>query len=113
MSDIDTRLTEISTRRTAANRAAWTAGRDPDGLPVVCNDTGLIADCYDATREDHLLDETEQRHARAQANAEFIAHAHDDVRWLLEQVEDLTADRDAWRSVAARRGLRSSHPVFA
>lgn len=37
-----------------------------------------------------------------QADAEFIAHAREDVPWLLAEVERLTAERDRARDLAAR-----------
>ena len=49
-----------------------------------------------------VVHDTDEYGYMDQADAEFIAHAREDVPWLLAEVERLTAERDRARGLAAR-----------
>ena len=49
-----------------------------------------------------VVHDTDEYGYMDQADAEFIAHAREDVPWLLAEVERLTAERDRARDLAAR-----------
>lgn len=93
------RLAEIRTRATAATGGTWRFVRTPHDERLttyeVCD---LVNDAYVVTDAD--LNDFE-------ADGCFIAHAHQDVPWLVDRVEKLEADLRAERERAGLMQLRA------
>lgn len=98
--ELETRLREIEEREKVATPGPWEIG---PVLPFLVSATGYtdvidgpvksaIIDCDPTTQND-----SEGREWRcdgtAEANADFIAHARDDIPFLVEQVRRLQAER--------------------
>lgn len=82
------RLDEIKAREQAAFGGPWEAlDADENGMHAVAVDGTVLVEVGDF------------------CDAEFIAHARDDIPHLLALVESLTADRDALRITASLAGL--------
>ena len=89
------RLAEIRVRAEAATPGAWRDDRRADGVPAVHNGKVRICDTYRADGQSVL-------------NAEFIAHAREDVPALLDEVERLTDENTRLRVEleAAKRDMK-------
>jgi len=82
------RLDDIKAREQAAFGGPWEAlDADENGMHAVAVDGTVLVEVGDF------------------CDAEFIAHARDDIPHLLALVESLTADRDALRITASLAGL--------
>lgn len=82
------RLADIKAREQAAFGGPWEAlDADENGMHAVAVDGTVLVEVGDF------------------CDAEFIAHARDDIPHLLALVESLTADRDALRITASLAGL--------
>ena len=90
MSDAE-RISAIRTRLNASTRGYWVPSKkqvlSPGVKDVVCNCVGHIHSGYYGDHEQALKD------------AEFIAHAHQDVRWLLDQLDMKNEEDNAGDSV--------------
>ncbi len=102
MSQID----EIRARRGVITPGPWVKWQDHNEVfagPVVENNSGTIAghraQIADCDTDWGDWDEDEQPEGSPAANAEFIAHAPDDIDYLLAEVERLQADKAALRAV--------------
>ena len=79
------RLADIKAREQAAFGGPWhVLDADENGMHAVAVDGTVLVEVGDF------------------CDAEFIAHARDDIPHLLALVESLTAERDALRAVVAR-----------
>ena len=82
------RLADIKAREQAAFGGPWEVlDADENGMHAVAVDGTVLVEVGDF------------------CDAEFIAHARDDIPHLLALVESLTADRDALRITASLAGL--------
>jgi hypothetical protein len=88
------RIAEIRAREQAASKAPWTyeldTAREGD-IDVFADDWCMIAriDCRESPDDEDQVPREE-----ALANAAFIAHARQDIPWLLAQHATLIAERD-------------------
>ena len=78
-----TRLAEIEQRLQAATPGPWFAHYEQDGEPTI----PFVSDSDDEEWDGRLLLNVDSD--REDADAAFIAHAPDDIRYLLEQVRRL------------------------
>lgn len=112
-----TRLAEIRERANAATDGPWMFGQPDDDCtqtraewmdstaanPDAPAAAGLwVAWTRSADRPGVLVTCITGDGPTSQENAEFIAHARQDVPWLLAEVERLTGERDRARDLAAR-----------
>ena len=94
------RVDEIRARAEAATRGPWSAIEGPGEHWYVCDEGESIASisANDGSNED-----------QRQPDAEFIAHAREDIPWLLAELDKARAEKaDVWDEGYAEGG-RDEH----